>query len=120
MPLVAADHPILSDAIDRLLDQGVPVIGMIAPLTARGNVGFVGLDSRKVGRTAGWAFDRIVKTPGKIGILVGNHRYRNQELNESGFRSYLRENNDAFTPFGTDVDLRILGRCAGTDRKTAE
>ncbi|CUH82571.1 LacI family DNA-binding transcriptional regulator [Tropicibacter naphthalenivorans] len=95
--LVGAEHPLLSDAIDSLLDRGVPVVGMIAPLSARGNVGFVGLDNRKVGRTAGWAFDKIIKEPGKIGILLGNPRYRNQEMNESGFRSYLRENNDAFT-----------------------
>ncbi len=95
--VVAAEHPLVSDAIDRLIDAGVPVTGLIAPLSARGNVGFVGLDNWKVGRTAAWAFDRIIREPGKIGILVGNHRYRNQELNESGFRSYFREHNAAFT-----------------------
>ena len=89
--LVAAEHPLISDAVDDLLREGVPVIGLIAPLSARGNVGFVGLDYWKVGRTAAWTFDRMIKKPGKIGILVGNHRYRNQELNESGFRSYFRE-----------------------------
>ena len=97
LALVAAEHPIVSDAIDSVLDRGIPVAGMIAPLSARGNVGFVGLDNRKVGRTAAWAFDKIIREPGKVGILVGNHRYRNQEMNESGFRSYLRETNDAFT-----------------------
>ena len=95
--LVAAEHPIISDAIDSVLRVGVPVAGLIAPLSARGNVGFVGLNNWKVGRTAGWAFDKISKAPGKIGILVGNHRYRNQELNENGFRSYFREHNSDFT-----------------------
>jgi len=95
--LVAAEHPLVSDAIDQVLQGGIPVLGLIAPLSARGNVGFVGLDSWKVGRTAAWAFDRICRKPGKIGILVGNHRYRNQELNESGFRSYFREHNPNFT-----------------------
>lgn len=95
--LVGAQHPILADAIDEVLDRGVPVCGLIAPLSARGNVGFVGLDNWKVGRTAAWAFDRLTREPGRIGILVGNHRYRNQELNESGFRSYFREHNDRFT-----------------------
>ena len=38
----------------------------------------------------------ICKTPGKIGILVGNHRYRCQETNESGFRSYFREHPRGF------------------------
>jgi LacI family transcriptional regulator len=39
----------------------------------------------------------MIREPGKIGILVGNPRYQNQELNESGFRSYFRENNSKFT-----------------------
>jgi LacI family transcriptional regulator len=95
--LVAAQHPLVSDAIDRVIGNRVPVAGLIAPLSAHGNVSFVGLDNWKVGRTAAWAFDRMVRDPGKIGILVGNHRYRNQELNESGFRSYFREHNSGFT-----------------------
>lgn len=95
--LVAAEHPIVSEAIDAVLANGVVVIALIAPLSARGNVGFVGLDNWKVGRTAAWAFHRISPKPGEIGILVGNHRYRNQELNESGFRSYLREHDRGFT-----------------------
>lgn len=95
--LVAAQHPLVADAIDTVMDKGVPVVGLIAPLSANGNVNFVGLDNWKVGRTAAWAFDKIVRQPGKIGILVGNHRYRNQEMNESGFRSYFREHNSDFS-----------------------
>lgn len=94
--LVAAQHPLIADAIDTVLAQGVPVTALIAPLSAKGNVSFVGLDNWKVGRTAAWAFGHIMQKPGKIGILVGNHRYRNQELNESGFRSYFREHRADF------------------------
>jgi len=95
--LVAAQHPIVADAIDTLVDTGVPVASLIGPLSARRNVSFVGLDNWKVGRTAAWAFANMVRNPGKIGILLGNHRYRNQEMNESGFRSYFREHNTDFT-----------------------
>ncbi|MEZ5824828.1 MAG: LacI family DNA-binding transcriptional regulator [Geminicoccaceae bacterium] len=95
--LVAAQHPLVADAIDTVMRRGVPVTGLIAPLSASGNVSFVGLDNWKIGRTAAWTFDRIIREPGKIGILVGNHRYRNQEMNESGFRSYFREHNQNFT-----------------------
>ena len=94
--LVAAQHPVVADAIDTVISKGVPVAALIGPLSAQGNVSFVGLDNWKVGRTAAWAFHNIVKEPGTIGILVGNHRYRNQEMNESGFRSYFREHNPAF------------------------
>lgn len=95
--LVAAQHPIVADAIDKVMAKGVPVASLIAPLSAQGNVSFIGLDNWKVGRTAAWAFDRMVREPGKIGILLGNFRYRNQEMNESGFRSYFREHNANFT-----------------------
>lgn len=97
LAVLAAEHPIVSDAIDRLAVLGVPVLSLVTPLSARTQVGYVGLDSWKVGRTAAWAFDHMCKLPGKIGILVGTHRYRCHDLCESGFRSYFREHAEAFT-----------------------
>ncbi|WP_348643811.1 LacI family DNA-binding transcriptional regulator [Mesorhizobium sp. WSM4306] len=97
LAIVAPQHPVVADAIDSVLEKGVPVVSLIGPLTAKGNISFVGLDNWKVGRAAAWAFDRMVRFPGKIGILVGSHRLRNQEMNESGFRSYFREHNSGFT-----------------------
>lgn len=89
--VVAAEHPIVTDAIDRLAARGVPVLALVSPLSARAAVGFVGLDGWKVGRMSAWAFEHLCKAPGKLGILVGTHRYRCHDLNESGFRSYFRE-----------------------------
>src|SRR6185295_933998 len=81
---------------EALAERRIKTFALISQLTARCNVGYVGLDAWKVGRTSGWAFDNICKTPGKIAILVGNHRYRCQETNESGFRSYFREHPRGF------------------------
>ncbi len=97
LAIVAPQHPLVADAIDAVLNEGVQVVSLIGPLSARGNISFVGLDNWKVGRTAAWAFDKMVRKPGKVGILVGSHRLRNQEMNESGFRSYFREFNTNFT-----------------------
>ena len=97
LAIVAPQHPLVADAIDRVLDAGVPIVSLIGPLSARGNISFVGLDNWKVGRAAAWAFDKFVDEPGKIGVLVGSHRLRNQEMNESGFRSYFREYNSKFS-----------------------
>ena len=94
--VVSTEHPLVSATIERLSEKGIKVFALISQLTARCSVGYVGLDAWKVGRTAGWAFDNICKRPGKIGILVGNHRYRCQETNESGFRSYFREHASDF------------------------
>jgi LacI family transcriptional regulator len=90
--VVAPEHPIVSATIERLAETGKKFFGLISSQTARCNVGYVGLDAWKVGRMAGWVFDNFCKNnAAKIGILVGNHRFRSQEANESGFRSYLRE-----------------------------
>ncbi|WP_322046741.1 LacI family DNA-binding transcriptional regulator [Paraburkholderia sp. J67] len=95
--VLAAEHPLVVDAIDRLSSQGLPVVALISSLSAHSQVCYVGLDSWKVGRTAAWAFDHMCKSPGKIGILVGTHRYRCHDLYESGFRSYFRELAAEFT-----------------------
>lgn len=95
--ILAAEHHLVTDAIERVSLQGIPVIALISALSARSNVGYVGLDSWKVGRTAAWAFDHLCRTPGKLGILVGTHRYRSHDLVESGFRSYFREHTTPFT-----------------------
>lgn len=94
--VVSTEHPLVSSTIERLSEKGIKVFALISQLTARCSVGYVGLDAWKVGRTAGWALDNICKKPGKVGILVGNHRYRCQETNESGFRSYFREHANDF------------------------
>lgn len=95
--VVAAEHPYVSEAIDTVIRNGVPVTALIGGLSAQNDVGFVGLDSWKVGRTAAWAFHKLCHEPGEIAILLGNPRYRNQELNETGFRSYFREHCAGFT-----------------------
>jgi LacI family transcriptional regulator len=95
--VVAAVHPLVTQAVLDLQQKGLPVFGLISQLSASGDVHYVGLDNWKVGRTSAWVFDHVCKTPGKLGILVGNHRYRCQEMNETGFRSYFREHAPEFT-----------------------
>lgn len=95
--VVAAVHPLIMQAIAALEGAGKSVFALISQLAASGQVPYVGLDNWKVGRTAGWAIHHLCREPGKVGILVGNHRYRCQEMNETGFRSYFREHAPDFT-----------------------
>jgi LacI family transcriptional regulator len=95
--VVAAMHPLVIRAVETLQERQIPVFALISPLSAAGQVPYVGLDNWKVGRTAAWATEHFCRTPGKLGILVGNHRYQCQEQNESGFRSYFREHAPGFT-----------------------
>lgn len=94
--ITSAVHPVVLHAIERIQSSGVHVFALITQLSATGKVHYIGLDNWKVGRTAAWTFAHVCKAPGKIGILMGNPRYRNQEMNEAGFRSYFREHEPEF------------------------
>ena len=110
LAVVTAEHPRVTHAIETLAESGVATFGLISVLTAACGTGYVGLDNWKVGRTAAWAIAGLCKKPGRIGILVGNHRYRCQEMNESGFRSFFREHAPEFTllePISTFEDKTI-------------
>ncbi len=95
--ITSAVHPVVAEAVTRIQSQGVHVFALVAQLSATGQVHYIGLDNWKVGRTAAWTFAHVCKVPGKIGILMGNPRYRNQDMNEAGFRSYFREYGPGFT-----------------------
>ncbi len=95
--LVAVDHPKISDAVKASAQRGVPAIALLSPLKVL--EGYVGIDGRKAGRTAGWAMSRLMRGAGEVGILVGCHRYLGHEALEVGFRSYMRE-------YAPDVRMR--------------
>lgn len=103
--VVSVDHPRVSEAIARLRADGVPTFALISDLTAEARAGYVGRDNRKEGRTAGWIIARCAVRPGKIGIIVGSHRYLCQETAEISFRAYLREHAPAFQPLEPLVNL---------------
>lgn len=97
LAVVSAEHARIAQTIEALSARGIPTYGLISELSAACGVGYIGLDNWRVGRTAAWAMANLSRRSGRVGILVGNHRYRCQELNESGFRSYFREHAPDFT-----------------------
>lgn len=112
LALTVAEHPLVSSAVETLAAEDVPVASIISPLTGTGLAHYIGLDHFKLGRTAGWFLHRLSPDPCKIGILVGNHRYRNQDQNESGFRSYFREHAPEFTLLdpGTTYESKAIAQ----------
>ncbi len=89
--VTSAVHPDVTRALEEIRAAGTPVFAFITPLTASGEVPYVGLDNWKVGRTCAWAIDRLCRPGGRVAVLMGNPRFRSQEANEAGFRSYFRE-----------------------------
>lgn len=107
LAIVTAEHPRITHSIEVLHEAGVPTFALISQLSAPCGVGYVGPDSWKVGRTSAWFFGLACKMPGKIGILVGNHRYRSQELNEAGFPVILPRARARVQAVGAPKYLRI-------------
>jgi len=91
LALVAMDHPAVNEAIEWATAQGKPVLTLLTDVTAPSRAGCVSVDRRRSGRTAAWAVTRLAEKPGRIGILIGSHRYLSQEVSEISFRSYVRE-----------------------------
>ncbi len=103
--VVSVDHPLVSDAIVSLRARGVPTFAVLTELGAEAAAPYVGRDNRKEGRTAAWLIAKAAHRPGKVGIIVGSHRFLCQETAEISFRAYLRENAPEFTPLEPLVNL---------------
>jgi LacI family transcriptional regulator len=103
--VVAVDHPLVNDAVERIVAAGKPVFTLISDITAPSRTSYLALDSRRKGRTAAWAITRMARQPGKVGILVGTHGYLSQEIVEISFRSYFREIAPDFQLLEPAIDL---------------
>ncbi len=90
--IIAADHPLIGQAIKELSEQGVSVITYITDQSAPERAGFVGTDNWKVGRTAAFFISEMTQDAGRVAVYIGNHRYQCQDVADASFRSYMREN----------------------------
>jgi LacI family transcriptional regulator len=90
LAVVATESPYVTEAIDTLVEQRVPVVALLTDLSAPNLAGYVGIDNRMAGRTAAWAIAHRGRA-GTVGVLIGSHGYLGQEDREIGFRSYFRE-----------------------------
>lgn len=114
--VVAADHPQITQAVEAVSAQGVPVFALVSDLTAPSLAGYVGVDNRKVGHTAAWTISRLCR-PGKLGLILGSHRYLCQEQCEVSFRSWLRESAPGFQVLESLVSLEDVGLARATTQE---
>ena len=89
--VVATESNPVSDAIEFLNEQEMPVVALLSDLSSPKLAGYAGINNRMAGRTAAWAIARCTDRPGNLGVLIGSHNYIGQEEREIGFRSYFRD-----------------------------
>lgn len=105
LAVVSVDHPLIAVAVAELKARNVPVFALLSDFAAEHRAGYVGVDNRKAGRTAGWLIAHTARAPGKIGIILGSHRFHGHELREMGLRSYVREHAPEFEVLDSRVNL---------------
>ncbi|WP_417439371.1 LacI family DNA-binding transcriptional regulator [Idiomarina sp.] len=104
MAVVALDHLLINQEVERITGQNIPVLTLLSPLSTSTCTRHIGVDNRKAGRTAAWAINRLAK-PGDVGILLGSHSYLNQDIAEISFISYFREIQHDFNLLTPQVNL---------------
>ena len=102
----ALEDPRVRDAVEYLAARDVPSVALLSGLDSSAVVGFVGVDNRGAGRTAGYLLGRLVHHAGPVAVLWGGQLYRAHEDREMGFRASLRSD---FT------HLRVVGTYCGHD-----
>ncbi len=65
------EHPSVRAAIGELAASGIPVVTILTDLPGAEAVGYVGLENRAAGRTAGLLMGRLCPQPGTIAIFRG-------------------------------------------------
>ena len=102
---VAVNHQRLTDAVEALKADGVPVFSMLNDFAQGVRRNYIGLNNMKIGRVAAWMITTRVKRPGKLAVFVGGNRWHGHDLREVGFRSFVREHAPGFTILDTLVNL---------------
>jgi len=106
--VVAPDYPLLASAIQELKARGVAVFSLLSDVAIGARAGYVGVENRKVGRTAAWSIASAARVAcGKVACFVGSHRYRGHESREIGLRSYFRECAPQFEVLDVVVNLEL-------------
>lgn len=114
LAVVAADHPQIAQAIQKVHASGVPVFAWVSDLTDPAVAGYVGVDNRQMGATAAWFISHLCPPSGKVALILGSHRYLCQEQCEVSFRSWLREQAPGLTLLETLVSLEDGGLARAT------
>lgn len=89
---MAIEHPLVRDAVNQLVENGVHVVTLITDISGSGRAAYLGLDNRAAGRTAAYLIGRFIgPRPAKVAMIAGSLSYRAHEEREMGFLYLFRE-----------------------------
>jgi len=89
--LKAQDDPEVAEAVDRLVDSGVPVVTYTTDVPASARCGYVGIDNHGAGMTAAYLVNQwLGEAPSDVLVTLSRTVFRGEGEREVGFRSALR------------------------------
>ena len=89
--LKAQDEPEVAEAIDRLVEGGLPVVTYATDVPGSARCSYVGIDNHGAGVTAAYLMDQwLGPAPSDVLITVSRTGFRGEGEREVGFRSALR------------------------------
>jgi LacI family transcriptional regulator len=89
--LKAPDHPVVVDAVERLTEQGIPVVTLATDLPLSRRLAYVGIDNRAAGATAAYLLTRMsADSTAPVLVTLSSTSFRGEEEREAGFRSAMR------------------------------
>ena len=90
--IIAIEGPQVRDAVNRVVQKNIPVVTLVSDLSGSRRSGYIGLDNRAAGRTAGYLMGRFLAgSAGTVLMLAGSPQLRDHEEREMGFRRVLGE-----------------------------
>ncbi len=115
--LVAFDHPLVRDAIRKMVERGISFATIVSDLGEFGSAGYIGIDNRAAGRLGGQLAGKLIgPREGKVLIIPGHRNYRCHEEREIGFRHILEDH----YPKLTTISLGSRWSLSGLDAEVAE
>ncbi|MDG4667736.1 LacI family DNA-binding transcriptional regulator [Mycobacterium sp. 236(2023)] len=89
--LKAHDDPAVAEAIDRLVESGVPVVTYATDVPASSRCGYVGIDNHGAGVTAAYLVEQwLAGSQSSVLITLSRTVFRGEGEREVGFRTALR------------------------------
>lgn len=90
--VVAIDHPLVREAINAVVANGVPVVTLVSDISSSRRLGYVGMDNHAAGRLSGYLMGRFLAgREGRVALIAGSLTYRGHQEREVGFRRILQE-----------------------------
>jgi LacI family transcriptional regulator len=89
--LKAQDEPEVAEAVDQLVESGVPVVTYATDVPASSRCGYVGIDNHGAGVTAAYLMRQwLGPAPSDVLITLSRTVFRGEGEREVGFRSAMR------------------------------